>query len=152
MKKLVVYRTKHGSTKKYAEWIAKESKSDIVDMKGGKHIDFDHYGKILIGCPIYAGNVLGSDFIKKNWGKLKDKKMGVFTVSGHETDSDDTKNSYSRSFPEGIRKKVKDFHLRGKISFKDLGFFEGLLLRMMGVKEMNGVKKENIKPIVKFMK
>ena len=33
MSTIVVYRSKYGATKKYAEWIAEELKCDIFDMK-----------------------------------------------------------------------------------------------------------------------
>ena len=102
MKKLIIYTTKHGATKQYAEWIAKEAKADIVDMKGGKHIDFNHYDKIVIGCPIYAGSVRYAEFAEKNWTKLRSKKVGIFTVSGYEAGSSRTKGSYERSFPENV--------------------------------------------------
>lgn len=152
MKCIVLYHTKYGSTREYAEWIAKDAKCDLMDIKGAKHLDFSHYDTFIVGSGIYAGTVPGANFVLDNWDKLKGKKVIFFTVSGKEAQSSETKKSYNNSMPSNIRSKVKSFHLGGRIDFKRLGFFKSFFFKMAGIKEIDNVNKNSIKPIIMFLR
>jgi menaquinone-dependent protoporphyrinogen IX oxidase len=54
---LVLYFTKYGSTKKYAEWIAEELKGDIFDIKDARPNQLHEYDVILLGSALYAGSI-----------------------------------------------------------------------------------------------
>ena len=45
-KTIIIYFSKYGTTKKYAEWIAEELNGNIFDIKNSKEIDFDEYNII----------------------------------------------------------------------------------------------------------
>ena len=49
MKTLVIYKSKYGSTKQYAEWIAEELDCEAVDAKSVKPLDLEKYDIV----PIY---------------------------------------------------------------------------------------------------
>ena len=73
MNAIVVYKTKYGSTKTYAEWIAEELSADIRDAKTVKADDLLKYDTIIYGGGLYAEVINGVSLITKNYEKLKDK-------------------------------------------------------------------------------
>ena len=79
---VVIYKSKHGSTKQYAEWIGEELDCPVIEEKDFSKKDFDKYDNIIFGGCVQAGGIQGFDLIKKNmrWGRLDDKKIVTFAV------------------------------------------------------------------------
>ena len=80
MSAIVVYKTKYGSTKQYAEWIAEDLGCDVVDTKNVKVDDLLGYDTIIYGGGLYAEVINGVSLITKNTEKLKDKKIEILAV------------------------------------------------------------------------
>lgn len=78
---LVVYYSRYGATKQYANWIAEELGADILEYKKCKLKDLMNYSTIVYGGGIYSGGIYGVDLITKNCEKhLRDKKIICFGV------------------------------------------------------------------------
>ena len=78
MSGIILYKSRYGATKQYADWIAEKTgfsciKTDDADMKRVSGCDV-----IILGGGIYASGIAGLSFLKKNIGKLKEKKIIVF--------------------------------------------------------------------------
>jgi menaquinone-dependent protoporphyrinogen IX oxidase len=56
-KALVLYFSKYGSTKKYAEWIASELNGDIYNIKKFNQNSLKEYDTIILGSGLYAGKI-----------------------------------------------------------------------------------------------
>ena len=68
MKKcVVVYKSKYGATKKYAEWIAEDLHADLFEGKAASADALTAYDVIVYGGGLYAGGVSGLPFITKNF-------------------------------------------------------------------------------------
>ena len=80
MNAIVVYKTKYGSTKTYAEWIAEELSSEAVDVKDTDIQKLSEYDAIIYGGGLYAEVINGVSIITKNLDKLKNKKIAVYTT------------------------------------------------------------------------
>ena len=76
----VVYCSKYGSTKKYAEWIAEETGAELFKEKECRVSDLKEFDTVVYGGGIHAGGITGLDFIRKGMSKLKDKRILVFAV------------------------------------------------------------------------
>ena len=74
MNAIVIYKTKYGSTKTYAEWIAEELCCEAVDAKSVKIEDLLKYDTIIYGGGLYAEVINGVSLITKNIKSLKAKK------------------------------------------------------------------------------
>ena len=79
-KTIVIYKSKHGSTKKYAEWIGEELNCPVVAEQDFSKKDFDNYENVIFGGCVEAGGIMGFDIIKKNMRRLQGKKLVVFAV------------------------------------------------------------------------
>ncbi len=80
MSTIVIYKSKYGSTKTYAEWISKELNCKCFDAKEIKADNLLDYDTIIYGGGLYAEIIAGVNLITKNFEKLKDKKLIVYTT------------------------------------------------------------------------
>ena len=78
MKGIILYASKYGATKRYAEWLAEKTGFDCVETKKAKIEDVKQYDTILLGGGIYASGIAGLSFLKKNMAQLREKKVIVF--------------------------------------------------------------------------
>lgn len=76
----VVYKSKRGSTKQYAQWIAEELDAGLFDVDTCKVSDLDDYDTIVFGGWIRAGGIQGLEFLKKHMGRLEGKELLTFAV------------------------------------------------------------------------
>ena len=76
----VVYKSKHGSTKQYAEWIAEEVGADLFNADHCKGSDLSDYDTIVFGGCIHAGGIQGIDFLRKNMSTFCIKDVFAFAV------------------------------------------------------------------------
>ena len=63
MKVLVCYYSKYGSTKKYAEWIAKKKNGDLIEFGELNEQLLSQYNTIVLGTGIYAGGIRYKKFL-----------------------------------------------------------------------------------------
>ncbi len=163
-KTLVAYQSKYGSTRQYAEWIGSEIKADVHDLGNDEKPDFSRYDIIIFGGYFRMGGIPAASVIKDNWQTIKRKRIVLFTASGTPPDHPDIQKVYGKSLPEEIRMEIKYFPLRGRLLQKDMGFFDSFLVsigRMMEKDEtlrafmsgdFDGVRKENIQPLLDYLK
>ena len=64
-KTLIIYSSKYGHTKKYAQWLAEELNADICDDKSLKNKMLDDYSTVLFGGSLYAGGCKAAQLIAK---------------------------------------------------------------------------------------
>ncbi len=83
---LVLYQSKYGATKKYAEWLSQALSCDMVETKAATIEQAAKYDVIILGGGVYATGVAGISFLKKNYEKLKTKKIVVFAVGASPFD------------------------------------------------------------------
>jgi hypothetical protein len=72
---VVVYRSKSGFTKKYAEWIAKAVNADLFEGGEIKIDDLLKYDTVVYGAALYASGINGIKFITDNFNKLKENGL-----------------------------------------------------------------------------
>lgn len=131
---VVIYKSKYGFTKQYAQWISEELSADLFDIKSIKIEDFQKYQTIIYGGGIYAGGLNGAQLITKSYESIKNKNIVVFTCG--LTNPNDIENlqtineGLDRSFPGEIKSKIKIFNLRGGIDYPKLSFFDKTIMKM----------------------
>ena len=80
-KTVVIYKSKHGSTKKYAEWIGEELECPVLSADDFSKKELEDYENIIFGGCVQAGGIMGFDLIKKNMRRLAGKKLVIFAKS-----------------------------------------------------------------------
>jgi hypothetical protein len=161
---LIVYQSKYGSTKQYAEWLHRDIPSDLINAEKEDRPEFSRYDVIVFGSYIRMGRIVIVPLIVENWGNVKGKKIILFTASGTPPGHPNIRKIYDSGLPENIRREIKYFPLRGRILSKDLSFFDTLLVAVgrMGEKDeslrkvmgedFDDVKLENLIPLSEYIK
>ncbi|MBQ8541595.1 MAG: flavodoxin [Clostridia bacterium] len=142
MNTIVVYKTKYGATKTYAEWIANELGCEALDAKNVKIDDILKYDTIIYGGGLYAEIINGLHMLTKNMDKLKDKKIAVFTTGLTPPSCRDyyDKMVIEKNFKEGLPENVRVFNYLGKMVVSELSLVHRTALKTLK-KIMQG--KEN---------
>jgi len=139
---VVIYKSKYGSTKRYAQWIAEETKSDIFESSEIGINKLMEYDIIIYGGGLYASGISGVSIITKNFESLKDKKIIVFTVGLASTDRKEVFSPIiEKNFSEEMRDNINFYHLRGGIDYKKLSLVHKSM--MAGLKMVISKKSSN---------
>ena len=119
MNAIVLYKSKYGSTKAYAEWIAEDLGCECRPAKGIKVDDLANYDTIIYGGGLYAENIAGASLITKNIEKLKDKKLIIFTTGITPLDVREYYDGevLDKNFKPEIRPYIKVYNFMGKMIF-----------------------------------
>ncbi|WP_025640869.1 flavodoxin domain-containing protein [Schnuerera ultunensis] len=145
----VVYKSRYGSTKKYAQWIAEDAKADLYECSQMDINKLMEYDTIIYGGGLYASRIAGVSIITKNYNILKDKRIIVFTVGLAGTENKEIFTPIiEKNFPsEELRESIKFFHLRGGIDYKKLGIVHksmmAMLKTMLSKKDANELSNED---------
>ena len=79
MRLLVVYTSKTGFTKRYAQWLAEDLSGDCFPLEQAARVDFSGYDAVVFGSSVHAGGVRKLAWLKKRLPALAGKwMMGVF--------------------------------------------------------------------------
>jgi len=170
MKTAVIYGTKHGTTKQYAEWIADELNADLFNHEAFKAKQLNAYDLIVYGGGLYAGGIIGVKLVSKNMPK----NLVVFTVGLADPKETDYSEIIDKAFKKQQQEQIKVFHLRGGIDYGKLGFMHKTMMAMVkksivkkpvekrssedtAILETYGQKLdfldiESIKPLVEYVK
>lgn len=122
MNSIVIYKTKYGSTKSYAQWIGEELGCRVVDVKEITIDELEQYDTIIYGGGLYAEAINGVSLITKNIDRLKNKKIAIFTTGITPLDCRDYYDRYviERNFKNGVPDNVKIFNFMGKMVLDEL--------------------------------
>lgn len=83
---LVLYKSKYGATKKYADMLQAELACDICDVKNCSESELEKRDWIIFAGGIYASGIAGLDVLKKNYAQLENKKLAVLAVGASPFD------------------------------------------------------------------
>lgn len=140
MKSLICYKTKHGATKKYMEWLADEINADIKTFDEiSRKENFSDYDTLIVSSGTYVSFMPLNRFLKKFWKKFGDKRVVVVAVGGVPADDPWSLRSYNR-IPQKIRGIIKYFKLIGETpeNAQPVGY-------------VSPVKKENLKDVIAYI-
>ena len=130
MKGLIIYKTKYGSTKKYAGWLSEETgfpcvSTDEADIKSLPSYD------VLIFCGgVYASGISCVSFLKKVYDKIRDKKIMIFACAASPYDERFIEALAEHNLKDGL-KDIPVFYGRGGFDMKGMTFADRTLCRML---------------------
>lgn len=142
MSAIVIYKSKYGSTKAYAEWIAEDLDCQAVDAKAVKITDLTPYDTIVYGGGLYAEVINGVTLLTKNLDKLQGRKLVVFTTGITPLNYREyyDKLVLEKNFKNGIADNFKIYNFMGKMVLDELSLVHRTALKSLK-KIMSG--KEN---------
>ena len=132
MNKLVIYTSSTGFTKQYANWIAKELKAEVKELKKVKANEIEQYECIIYGGWIMGNMIMGLDKIKK----MNPKNLVVFAV-GASPDSHAIREAIK---VQNHLENIPFYYFEGGFRFEKLNFMVRMMLKTL---KKSTAKKEN---------
>ncbi len=142
MSVIVIYKSKYGSTKAYAEWIAEELGCEAVDARKIKPAELAKYDAIVYGGGLYAEVISGVSLITKQIDALSAQKIAIFTTGLTPPDCRDyyDKLVIEKNFPGEVPANIRIFNYPGKMVIEELSVPHKMAIKALK-KIMSG--KEN---------
>ena len=136
--KIIIYASKYGNTRKYAEELSEKTGIKAVDFKKVKNIN--NYDTVVFLGSVFASRLVG---LKKTFKKLSSAGKEIIIVSVGvadpmvEENTDLLKKGIKSQVSDEIFENAKFFHLRGGIDYSKMGFIDKMLLKIL----YNQIKK-----------
>lgn len=132
MRGIILYKSKYGATKKYADWLSGRTGFTCMEIKRANIASIKEYDVIILGGGIYASGIAGLSFLKKSIDSLENKKVIVFCDGASPYDE--------KAFQE-----IKNHNMTGRLSDIPLYYCRGA----WNVSAMNIIDKNLCKMLQK---
>lgn len=161
MTALIIYDSKYGATRQYAEWLSTELQSPLMKAKEVTPAMIENADLLLLGTPVYYGKFRLKKWLKKNELNLLLKKMIFFVVGGtSDTEVIERNKSVKVSIPHSLLPQSEIYFLKGRLIHSQLSVTDRFMMKMAGMRikdpgkrkamnaDLNGVSPEQLKPVV----
>ena len=128
---VVIYKSKHGSTRQYAEWIGEELQCPVIARDDFSKKDFDSYDNIIYGGHVQAGGIMGFDLIKKNMRRLQNKKIVVFAVGLNVMNKESRMQLREINFDKANVERMTCFYCPGNYKPEEIKGIDAGIIKMM---------------------
>jgi len=138
MKTLIVYASKHGSTRRYAETLAELlPEATLTDLKKDSVPALDAFDTVIVGGSIHAGMVQKAvrGFCERNSAVLAPKKLGLFVSCMEEGEK--ARLQLEKAFPAELAARAAAVaFFGGAFDFEKMNPIERAIIRKVsGMKE-----------------
>lgn len=135
---VIIYRSKYGATKRYAQWLGEMLHCDVLEnnrLKPEQRVleQLAPYDTVVLGGGVYAGGIAGASFLKKNSGALRGKRVAVFAVGASPEDKEAMRQMRERclnGLPEELQ-AIPLFYCRGAWSMSRMNWLDRTMCGML---------------------
>lgn len=132
MKTIVIYKSKTGFTKSYAEWIAEELKCDIANYKNFSQSYIAEYDFVIYGSRIHAGKVDGLKKIKCLFRDNERSKLVIFATGATPSATKNVIDTiWEANFSENELKTIPHFYMQGGLNYEKMGIGDRLIMKTL---------------------
>ena len=111
---LIVYNSRGGSTRRYAQLLASATGGTAVPMKEVRTAQLQAADTVVFASWLMAGSLQGGDFLRRHWRTLTDKRTVLAVVGLGRTLDEKLWDGYAaRAFTPDMRQSLRVFYLRG---------------------------------------
>lgn len=129
-KGIILYQSKYGATKKYAEWLVEKTGFACIETKKAEVSHLLNFDTIILGGGVYASGISGLKFLKKNINRLAGRKIAVFAVGASPYDEKALMQIRNLHFKSELS-NVPLFYLRGAWNEDKMYFADRTLCKML---------------------
>ena len=108
MKTAVIYASRYGYTRQYAEWLADDLGADLFDVREARAGLIEQYDILVLGGGVYAGKLNGIEWFAGNAERLRGKKLIYFAVGLRNPICRRRKKRYAKACTGSCRKICVD--------------------------------------------
>ncbi len=169
MKPLIIYKSRTGFTKQYAEWISAELGCEAKDFSEKNKISFDNVDMIIYGGRVHAGMIDSIEKMKE-FAADKNCKLVVFaTGASPAAIKEDVQAMWKNN---KIDDTIPHFYMQSGLRYENMGAGDKLMMKMFASmmkskkdksemevgmaeaiqKSFDESSKDYIKPLVEYVK
>ncbi|MFA6941141.1 MAG: flavodoxin domain-containing protein [Clostridiaceae bacterium] len=127
---VVLYKSKYGAAKKYAEWLSQDLCCDLLLLDKVKIEQLQKYKTVILGGGIYASGISGISFLKKHYDKLSGKNLVVFAVGASPYDEKTMTALRERNFKDRLA-NIPCYYCRGAWNENIMSWRDKTLCKML---------------------
>lgn len=173
MKTVIVYKSKTGFTKKYAQMIAKETACDLLELKKATSKKLAEYEIVVFGSRFFAGTVDGLKKARELFAASGAKKFIVYATGATPNAAEEIVNDvWKNNFTPEELETIPHFYMQSGICYEKMPFGEKMMMKMAAQMMKNQKEKtemgqgfeealkgsfdisseEYVKPLVEYLK
>ncbi len=130
MKGIILYASRYGATRRYADWLAEETGFARVETRSAGIEEVRQCDTVVLGGGVYASGIEGIAFLRKHIGALRGKRVIVFCVGASPYDEAAFRQLVARNLKDSLA-DLPCFYCRGSLNMDRMGFFDRNLCRML---------------------
>lgn len=127
---IILYRSKYGATKTYADWLCEATGFDVAETSKADVRQVEQYETVILCGGIYASGIAGLSFLRKNYERLKSKKIAVFCVGASPYDETAFEAIKTHNLKDDL-KGIPVFYGRGAWDQDKMKFTDRTLCKML---------------------
>jgi menaquinone-dependent protoporphyrinogen IX oxidase len=161
----IIYSSRYGATKQYAEWLAGMLKWPLLIAENTTNKDLAVFDTLIIGSSVYVGRLLIKNWLKSHNPALGDKDLSFFIVCGTPASEREKQETITRTnIPHDLIGPNNIFFLPGRLTIDRLSWRDRFMLKMGArllkdpvkkaamLKDIDEVKKEHLYPILQHVR
>lgn len=129
-KGIIIYQSKYGATKKYAEWLQEMTGFDRIETPKASGDMLTGYETVILCGGIYASGIAGLSFLRKNVSRLEHKKTAILCVGASPYDEDAFHEIKAHNLKEDL-KEIPLFYARGAWNEKNMTWKDRTLCSLL---------------------
>ena len=130
MSGVILYQSKYGATKRYAEWLSEETGFDCTETRKASIDEIATYDTVVLGGGLYASGIAGLSFLRKNAPRLVGKRVAVFCCGASPYEERAFQQVKERNM-KGALSDVPLFYCRGAWDYEAMSLKDRLLCDLL---------------------
>lgn len=163
MDTIIIYHSKTGFSQRYAQWLAEDLNCQAVSYRDRKSADLGKYGTIILIGGMYAGNMAGLGWLKKQ--PLAGKRVAAVAVGCAPADGPGQMEGIEKLF---AGTKIQGFYCQGGLAYDRMGAVDRAMMAALravlkGKPEMkamlevisesfDGSRREYLEPVARWVR
>lgn len=143
----VVYSSKYGHTKQYADWLKEDVDADAIDIGKFNITQMLAYKLVIFACGVYGDKLSIMDFVKKNVTAIPAQKTMIMAVGWYTNDSKEAKEKLiEENYPPEFKGKVPMYVVNSGINKKQISKVDSvkLVAAKLAIEKKDGRSTDDI--------
>lgn len=166
MKVLILYSSKTGFSKRYAQWLAEALNCPAIPFKDRKSVNGNDYEKIILFGGLYADQMSGLKWLKSQLPELSGKGLAAVAVGCTPAEGSSLPENIKNLFDDAPG--IKGFYCQGGLDYEHMGAIDRAMMaalrsalkRKPEMSEMlkvishsfDGTKREYLDPVIRWVR
>lgn len=125
----IIYCSKTGFSKRYAQWLAETLGCRAIPYRERGTADLEGCGTVILTGSLWAGKMLGLDWLKKQLPRLAGKRVAALAVGASPEENPNLPGTMEALF--GSIPGIRGFYAQGGLDYQHMGAVDRAMMAMM---------------------